>query len=96
MGHDKLSNIQRIAQGQFPKQFRAAEKRPAGADTTPVTTLVDKVYRDINHEALVMAQGDMQKADYLLDCTWYEYFTRREQMGDYVEWHNAEMKKATT
>ncbi|WP_165806557.1 hypothetical protein [Chitinophaga parva] len=53
---------------------------------------MDKVYWDINHEALVMAQGDIQKADYLLDCTWYEYFTRREQMGDYVEWYNEQMK----
>lgn len=45
---------------------------------------------------MVMAQGDQQKADYLLDCTWYEFYHRQDNHRRYVEWYNAEMKKQTT
>ena len=56
--------------------------------------MVDKLYEDYTHQALIMAQGDVQKADYLLDCTWYEYLYRKKSYQKYNEWYAAELKNA--
>lgn len=63
----KLSNIHRIAVGNFPGQFTNETKRPAGINAKPINQSVDDHYSIFTQEALIMAQGDIQKADYLMD-----------------------------
>jgi hypothetical protein len=43
-----------------------------------------------------MAQGDVQKADYLLNCSWYEYCYRKDNYRKYVDWYNKEVKEVMT
>lgn len=43
---------------------------------------------------MIMAQGDIQKADYILDATWYQYLSRKVNMQKYNEWLKKEMESA--
>lgn len=53
--------------------------------------LVNQHYQIFTMEAMVMAQGDISKADYILDCNWYEYFYRKKTYTEYTEMVNAEL-----
>ena len=52
-------------------------------------------YYSVTQDALIMCQGDVQKADYMLDCSWYEYMYRRENFKRYSEWYAEQVKDAT-
>ncbi|WP_346318194.1 hypothetical protein [Chitinophaga sp. YIM B06452] len=56
---------------------------------------VDELYTGYSQQALVMAQGDFEKADYLLNCSWFEYMYRRDQHRRYQEWYEKQMKTVT-
>lgn len=39
------------------------------------------------------SEGDLEKSDYFIDCGWYEYYDRIRKKKEYIEWHNANLKK---
>lgn len=39
------------------------------------------------------AEGDVQRADYFLDCSVYEYFFRVKSKKEYYEWLRESHKK---
>lgn len=48
-----------------------------------------------NESALRRADGNQQKADYLLDCSYFEWYYRIAMYNNFVNWKNEEIKKQT-
>lgn len=67
-----------------------------GINTTAPHKRVEDLYDSYRQTALRFCKGDMQKADYFLDTSVYEYFYRIVQENKYIEWHNENMKPKTT
>lgn len=43
--------------------------------------------------ALIACEGDVSRADYFLDCTIAEYYTRLKDRKSYVEIYNKQFEK---
>jgi hypothetical protein len=54
---------------------------------------VEQLYEKTNQSCLVRAQGDQQKADYLMNCGYFEYYYRILQYNKYCDWHAEQLKK---
>lgn len=55
---------------------------------------VRALYSDIEQSCLDRAEGNQRDADYLQDCTYFEYFWRIVQYNTYAKRVKAAMKKA--
>lgn len=40
-------------------------------------------------------EGDIEKADYFINCNVNEYYYRLYEKGKWVSWHNKQIKDAT-
>lgn len=56
--------------------------------------LIDRNYAAFTDSCMRRAEGDQQKADYLFNCSYWEYYYRMMSHNQYVEWHNEQAKKA--
>lgn len=50
---------------------------------------------NFNMSCIKRAQGVQKEADYLMDCSWFEYYYRIVVYNNYAHEMEEEMKKAT-
>lgn len=50
------------------------------------------MYNHYNSLALKIADGDQQKADYILNCSVYEFYYRYKNIQDFIAWKNEQSK----
>lgn len=54
---------------------------------------MNEIYNNITDGALRRCSGDVEKADYLMNCTYFEYYWRLKGLNSYGEWMSEQMKK---
>lgn len=58
-----------------------------------VQDLIDENYQSFAQSTLRRADGDQQKADYLMDCGYWEYFWRIVQYNQFIEAKNKQIEE---
>ena len=53
--------------------------------TRPVESIVADLYDNVADSCLRRAEGDQQKADYLFDCSYFEYYYRIRNYNRYID-----------
>lgn len=53
------------------------------------------MYNHYNGLALKLADGDQQKADYILNCSVYEFYFRYRNIQEFITWKNENSKPKT-
>lgn len=56
--------------------------------------MIDKNYATFTNSCLYRADGNQQLADYLFDCSYFEYYYRMLGYNNYVKRKNEEIKAA--
>ncbi|WP_153816343.1 hypothetical protein [Chryseobacterium viscerum] len=46
------------------------------------------MYQHFTGLSLKLADGDQQKADYILDCSVYEFYYRYKNIQEFITWKN--------
>jgi hypothetical protein len=63
-----------------------------GSDTESIKETIEKIYDGYMQSAIKHCDGDIQKADYSLDTSVYEYHYRLKQSNDFINWKNEQIK----
>ena len=52
-----------------------------------------ELYDNVMSSALKLTSGNMREADYVIDCSYFEYYYRIAMLNQYGEWMEKQMKK---
>lgn len=80
--------------GVFSDEGREPEDDATERLIEPVEVKVAELYDGVAMSCLKRAKGDQQKADYLFDCSYFEYYYRIMNFNQYVK-ETAPKKRAS-
>jgi len=54
------------------------------------------LFENVAQSCLIRAEGKQSEADYLMDCSYQEYYYRALQYKKYCAWHKEKMNETKT
>lgn len=96
MGRDKYAEIQRTLRyfERFGIFRKADDNNTEPEPYKSVQEVIDDNYMSFTSSCMTRAQGNQREADYLMDCSYFEYYWRIVQYNQYCKQQEEAIERA--
>lgn len=96
MGNKQYRSLQEAI--RYFDQFGLFQPKEGSAENayTTIGQQINELYLGFSDSCMSRAEGDKQKADYLFDCSWFEYYWRIVEYNRYQERVKEQLEKQKT